>query len=396
MKPVDPPEENHHFLYYFPWLSLESEVRINQLALLPYPSQQCEEKFGKQAWLLQRLRTIHHACLDSDGKHVPSLTIVMGSGGPLVSTNDRQLQSLFHALDLSMNILQFRYRNYDSPEPSGLRLNMQCAALHESHENIYSLSRNWFHESWEPFMGNRLLSHHEPTTDIDFPVRRIREIFQALQNSDELLREHISLAIQFLKLANLDLTQLRASVCLELMAAAFEHLFEHPNVEGPDIFAFKLEDLWNYPFRNYEYHPSPFKNKQLKQVTKIQSFRLVRQPGSQKSWLQAWFLEFFKLRNDLMYKSPVNTKEYAWNITQHLRVATEILPMTILIMLSRDDKTRLPLKNEDEKRIQKVDAFIQYARSLWYAESHAAVNKPDWLKGEQIPNLWDSLPDDLM
>jgi len=234
----------------------------------------------------------------------------------------------------------------------------------------------------------------DTSKEIRFPIRRIREIFQALQNSEDSLKQRVSQAVRLLKLANLESTQIDPQICLELICTAFEHLFEHSNIIHPDNFAFKLEDLWNYPFRQFEYHPSPFKNKQLKQVTQMQTFRLAKPPSSKKSWLQAWFLEFFKYRSDLLFNNRINPKEYAWNIVQHLRVATEILPMTILIVLSKDGHTRLPLKNEDEKRIHSVDGYIQYARSIWYSDQYPSEKQPGWIQGELIPNLWDSIPEE--
>ena len=272
---------------------------------------------------------------------------------------------------------------------SGYVMNMQCAAVFRERKDIYSLNRNWFHESWVHLR----FAATDSQQNLGIPTRRIRELFQALISSTPDMRKRLNMALGFLRLSMFHTTQSFPQICLELLAAAFEHLFEHSNIQNTDVFAFKLEDLWNYSFRNFEYHPSLFKNKQLKQATQMQSFRMAKPPSSKKTWLQAWFLEFFKMRNDLMFNMPVSSKEYAWNLTQHLRIATEILPMTLLILLSRDEQTRLPLKIEDEKRIRDVDAYIQYARSIWYSEDYPSEKQPEWLRGKQLPNLWDSLPE---
>jgi hypothetical protein len=375
---------------------LKSTVRVNQLALVPFPSKSADTELqGKHGWIAQRLDQLLQAFQTVDGESLSGLTCIRGPEGPCISVNDRNMQNLFDALDLSLNILEFRYIDYHSFQHHQDQLPMYCAAIFPNTEEIFSLSRQWFHQSWMPL--SKIDSRHRTIvqlSDIRFPMRRIKEIFQALQNSSNPLRERISMVIRFLKLANFESTQKTPQICLELVGAAFEHLFEHPNIIHPELFAFKLEDLWNYPFRHFEYHPSPFKNKQLKQVTQMKTFRMAKQPSSKKTWLQAWFLEFFKLRNDLLFSNPVNPKEYAWNLTQHLRVASEVLAMTILIILSRDDQTRLPLKNEDEKRIRSVDAYIQYARSVWYSEHYPSEKQPAWLQGEALPNLWDSMPEE--
>jgi len=388
--------EQFFFLYFFPWLKLEKEVHINELTLIPFPSKYSKaDMSGKNEWVSRRFNFLLHAYQGTQKKITPGFTYIRGPQGPCISVNNRNMQRQVDALGLTLNILGFRYLNYYSFQYDHDRLLMHCAAIHTNNEEIFSLSRQWFHESWAPLSEEFPLKHNVISLeDIRFPMRRIRELFQAVQNSSDHLRERLSLVIRFLKLANLESTQATPQICLELMGAAFEHLFEHPNIIHPELFAFKLEDLWNYPFRQFEYHPSPFKNKQLKQVTQMKTFRLAKPPSSKKSWLQAWFLEFFKLRNDLLFVNPINPKEYAWNLTQHLRVATEILALTILIILSRDDQTRLPLKNEDEKRIRSVDAFIQYARSIWYAEEYPSDKQPEWLQGDILPNLWDSLPEE--
>ncbi|MFC1568901.1 hypothetical protein ACFL4L_01580 [bacterium] len=388
--------EHCYYLYFFPWLKLEKTIRVNELTLIPFPSKASEAELeGESNWVSKRLKKILNSYQDSQGKSISEFTFIAGPEGPGISVNDRTMQNLFSAFDLTLNILKFRYLDYHSHERNNHQLLMESAVIYPDNEEIFSLSRNWFHESWTPITKVRAQNFNsEKSLDIDFPLRRIREIFQALQNSHDDLRQRISLAIRFLKLANIESTHIDPQICLELMGAAFEHLFEHPNIIHPDIFAFKLEDLWNYPFRRYEYHPSPFKNKQLKQATQMQTFRLAKQPSSKKSWLQAWFLEFFKFRNDLLFKNPANPKEYAWNLVQHLRVATEIMSMTILIILSRDSQTRLPMKNEDENRIRYVDTYIQYARSIWYSDQYPSEKKPTWVQGEVIPNLWDSLKDE--
>ena len=122
------------------------------------------------------------------------------------------------------------------------------------------------------------------------------------------------------------------------------------------------------------------------------SFRLTKAPSANKTWLQAWFLEFYKLRNDVMLGQPIIPKEYVWDITQHLRIASEILPMTIIIILNRDPNILLPLKNDDEKRIKIVDDYIQYSRKKWFGRNDFHQYGPSWLKGHLHPNLWDSIP----
>ncbi|MBN2105645.1 hypothetical protein JW835_16525 [bacterium] len=388
--------EDYVYLFFLPWLNLQKALRVNQVTLVPFPSKDSDAELkGQNSWVSQRLKHILHSYQKVNEKPAAGLTYIRGPGGPCISVNDRHIQSLFGALDLTLNILEFRYLNYDSFQYEHDRLHMHCATIYPSSEEIFSLSRQWFHESWAPLSEAVFKKYNSITLpDIRFPLRRIKEVFRALQNSSDHLRERISLVIRILKLANLESTQATPQICLELVGAAFEHLFEHPNIIHPESFAFKLEDLWNYPFRQFEYHPSPFKNKQLKTATQMKTFRLARPPSSKKSWLQAWFLEFFKLRNDLLFVNPINPKEYAWNLTQHLRVATEILAMTIIIILSRDDQTRLPLKNEDERRIRSVDAYIQYARSIWYAANYPSVKQPDWLQGGVLPNLWDSMTEE--
>lgn len=382
-----------YYLFFLPRLKLKKALRVNQLALIPFPSKTAEAELqDKHGWIVPRMNRLLKAY---QGGSASGLTFICGSGGPGIAVNDRDSQRLIDALDLTLNILEFRYLNYHSLDYNRNELLMHCAAIYPGREEIFSLSRQWFHESWVPLSdeitgGSKIVE----LQDVRFPLRRIKELFRALQNSSDSLRERIAQVIRFLKLSNLEATQSTPQICLELMGAAFEHLFEHPNIIHPELFAFKLEDLWNYPFRQFEYHPSPFKNKQLKQVMQMKTFRLAKQPGSKKTWLQAWFLEFFKLRNDLLYSNPINHKEYAWNLTQHLRVGTEILAMTLLIVLSRDDQTRLPLKNEDEQRIRRVDSFIQYARSIWYSQGYPSEKQPKWLRGETLPNLWDSLPEE--
>jgi hypothetical protein len=395
-KPIVPFSENDQclYLFYFPWLQLEDSIQISQLSMLPFPSDACDALLDHENdWLQNRLQLLKQSYLDRTGNPVSRFTLISGPEGMGVSVQNKTVQELAYLLDLALNILNLRYSDYDT-RMSGYILNMRCAAIFRDREEILSLNRNWFHESWVPITPVHLrFTASDSQQSLVIPVRRIRELFQALINSSPEMRKRLNMALGFLRLSMFHTTQSFPQICLELLAAAFEHLFEHSNIQNTDVFAFKLEDLWNYPFRNFEYHPSVFKNKQLKQATQIQSFRLAKPPSSKKTWLQAWFLEFFKMRNDLMFNLPVTSKEYAWNLTQHLRIATEILPMTLLILLSRDEQTRLPLKNEDEKRIRDVDAYIQYARSIWYSEDYPSEKQPEWLKGKVLPNIWDSLPE---
>ncbi len=93
-----------------------------------------------------------------------------------------------------------------------------------------------------------------------------------------------------------------------------------------------------------------------------------------------------------MHGNPWQPEKYGWNITQHCRVASEILPMTILIMLNRDPAISLPLTVEEKNRIKKVDLYIKYAQKPWFSGDKLHVDRPSWLKGGLHPALWDSIP----
>ena len=79
-------------------------------------------------------------------------------------------------------------------------------------------------------------------------------------------------------------------------------------------FSFILNYLWEFGYRNYLHCSQPFESKQIKSVTKqikkakvtnpsIDYSLLEIQLNEKKTWLQTWFLDFYKLHSSFSYQN---------------------------------------------------------------------------------------------
>ena len=384
---------NTAYLYVFPWIYIEKPIRLQQIALYPWPSKSTKELLENDSeWDTSILENIIERFRDPSGKPVESLGIVFIKSSPWIHENNHEAHRLIELFHIALRLLHYRYYDYTFQENRYMRYQMFRFQYEPSGTGSFSY-QNWFQPSRQEIPDSISMPDGLRMNSINFPVRRIREVLQSIENANSVVIHRIRLVLNILDIISLQSSQKDLALSLHLMCDAISHLFGGDCVLSDDVLAFQIEDLWTFPFREYEYHPSIFKNKQIKQVTKVQSFRVVKQPSSKKSWLQAWLLELYRLKNEMSIGNTIHPKEYAWTIVQHLRIATEIVPLTILIMLSKDPESLLPLKNEDEKRIKNVDAYIQYAKAVWYNEGYPHPDQPEWLLGGTQPNLWDSIPE---
>lgn len=384
-------------IYYFPWLRLQKIVHIDEISLIPYPLSEKMKDLELPDWIKEQLNKLNSSYLNRKCKPLSTITLLSGPTGPIIQTQDQYILKLFERLELTLILIHFRYRDYDTGGHTGLQFLPHKAEIKKGRKEIFLFYRSWFNDLWiTPSLGMDKITIPWPvqlfSSRFDLPLRRIKEIFRSLAGESVPLIRRIHLPMHFLKIACSDYQAIKPENSISILAQAFEYLFNRPNLSGDIAMAFELEDLWNIKTRIQLHHPIPFKNKQLKEIIENRSFRLTKRPTANKTWLQAWFLEFFNLRNDVLSGSNIKIKEYTWNITQHLRIASEILPMTILIMLNRDPSVRLPLKIEDETRIKNVDHYLQYAKELWFTSNDFLSEGPKWLEGQIHPKLWDSIP----
>ena len=153
-------QERSFYLYFLPWLKLEKTVRINQLALIPFPSKVSEAELeGEHHWVYKRLKVLLKSYQDLHNKSAQGFTFIAGPESPCVSVNDRGLQRLFNALELTLNILEFRYLDYQAIRRNRHQWKIQRAIIYPDNEEIFSLSRDWFHESWTPLSELQILKY---------------------------------------------------------------------------------------------------------------------------------------------------------------------------------------------------------------------------------------------
>jgi hypothetical protein len=384
-------------VYYLPWLRINKMIKLNEVSLIPYSKKDASNIQNMPKWIINRINVLSATYLNRKGKPLSYLTILAGPAGPIVESHDQHTPALFDKLELAFILSKSRYRDYDTGGHTGLQFSFHKAEIEKNKQRGFIVYRSWFKELWiTTSIGQDKITIPWPvqlfSSGFHLPIRRVKEIFQSLQVNNAAIIQQIELPVRFLRLVCSDIPEIHPYISINALADAFEYLFNRHNILGRTAFSFKLEDVWNYKSRIRHYHPSPFKNKQLKELIKNKSFRLVKTPSTRKTWLQAWILEFFKLRNAILLCNPLKSKDYYWSITQHLRIASEILPMTILIMLNRDPSVLLPLKIEDEKRIKNVDLYIQYAKEDWFTSDTHQTDGPKWLKGQMHPKLWDSIP----
>jgi len=398
-------------IYYYPWLKLRETITLDTVHLVPYPIQNNAYVPDWPRWVFDQIKALISTYLNRNGQPLSSFTVIEGPNGPLVLPDDTQTPILYGKLELSLNLMRFIYRDYDTGGHTGLQLSSHKAEIEKGRNEGCISYRSWFNSSWitSPLSYDQIkTSWPIQLLNSEFDllrnrIGRISEIFKSIQILNAPVIERIRHPLDLLQIACSDSSTIKPYISVSLLAAAFEHLFNPYKLRGNNAFSFILNYLWGFGYRNYLYCSQPFESKQIKSVTEQIKKAKVTNPSidyslleiplnEKKTWLQTWFLDFHKLRNDFLHGNPWQPGKYGWSITQHCRVASEILPMTILIMLNRSPAISLPLTVEEKNRINKVDLYVKYAQKPWFTGDNLHVDRPSWLKGGLHPALWDSIP----